>query len=268
MPFSEASDKPITYAGYLRIDELLRLQQPLSDDPEHDEMLFIIIHQVYELWFKQIVHEMRKLQEELVAGNTTSVLATLKRILTILKILVAQVDVLETMTPMSFNAFRERLESASGFQSAQFREVEFLLGHKDPKSLRNHPPDSPGRRRLEVLLTRPALQDSLLRYLAGAGYQVPADLLDRDVSRPYSASRELQLVLLDLYRQDPLRQMVCERLVDLDEGFQEWRYRHVKMVERTIGDKTGTGGSSGAAYLRSTLHRPFFPDLWAIRGEL
>ena len=268
MPFSEASDKPLTYAGYLKIDELLRLQQPLSDDPEHDEMLFIIIHQVYELWFKQIVHEMRKLQEELVAGDTTSVLSTLKRILTILKTLVAQIDVLETLTPMSFNAFRERLESASGFQSAQFREVEFLLGHKDPKILRHHPADSPGRKRLQELLVRPALQDSLLRYLAGAGYEVPAELLERDVSQSYSASRQVQLALLELYRRDPLRQMVCERLVDLDEGLQEWRYRHVKMVERTIGDKTGTGGSSGAAYLRSTLHHPFFPDLWAIRGEL
>ena len=268
MPFSEASDKPLTYAGYLKIDELLRLQQPLSDDPEHDEMLFIIIHQVYELWFKQIIHELEKLQEELVAGNTTLVLATLKRVLTILKTLVAQVDVLETMTPMSFNAFRERLESASGFQSAQFREVEFLLGLKKQKILRHHPPGSPGRRRLEVLLHRPALQDSLLRYLATAGYELPSDLLERDVSRSWSASREVQLVLLDLYEKDPLRQMVCERLVDLDEGLQEWRYRHVKMVERTIGDKPCTGGSAGAAYLRSTLHHPFFPDLWAIRGEL
>ena len=268
MPFSEASDKPLTYAGYLRIDELLRLQQPLSDDPEHDEMLFIIIHQVYELWFKQIIHELEKLQEELLAGNTTRALSTLKRILTILKTLVAQVDVLETLTPMSFNAFRERLESASGFQSAQFREVEFLLGHKKPEALHHHPPGSPGRRRLDVLLRRPALQDSLLRYLAGAGYDVPRELLERDVSEPWSASREVQLVLLELYRNDPLRQMVCERLVDLDEGLQEWRYRHVKMVERTIGDKPGTGGSSGAAYLRSTLGRPFFPDLWAIRGEL
>jgi tryptophan 2,3-dioxygenase len=268
MPFSEASDKPLTYAGYLKIDELLRLQQPLSDDPEHDEMLFIIIHQVYELWFKQIVHEMRKLQEEMVDGDTTAVLATLKRILTILKTLVAQVDVLETMTPMSFNAFRERLESASGFQSAQFRELEFLLGQKNPKVLRHHPPGSPGRRRLDELLGRPALQDSLLRYLAEAGYEVPGELLERDVTRPHQSSREVQQLLLELYRRDPLRQMVCERLVDLDEGLQEWRYRHVKMVERTIGDKAGTGGSSGAAYLRSTLHRPFFPDLWAIRGEL
>jgi len=131
------SDAPQTYASYLRIDELLRLQQPRSDGPEHDEMLFIIIHQVYELWFKQIVHELRKLQEELEVGDTTSVLATLKRVLTILKTLVAQVDVLETMTPMSFNSFRARLESASGFQSAQFREVEFILGHKNPKSLEN-----------------------------------------------------------------------------------------------------------------------------------
>ena len=268
MPFSEASDKPLTYASYLKIDELLRLQEPLSDDPEHDEMLFIIIHQVYELWFKQIVHELMKLQEELEAGDTTSVLAILKRVLTILKTLVAQVDVLETMTPMSFNAFRDRLESASGFQSAQFREVEFLLGHKNPKILRHHPPGSPGRARLDALLGRPALQDSLLRYLDQAGYEVPGELLERDASLPHGPSRPVQEALLELYRKDPLRQMVCERLVDLDEGLQEWRYRHVKMVERTIGDKPGTGGSEGAGYLRSTLFHPFFPDLWAIRSEL
>ena len=245
MPFSEASDKPITYAGYLKIDELLRLQQPLSDDPEHDEMLFIVIHQVYELWFKQIVHEMQKLQEELVAGNTTSALATLKRILTILKTLVAQVDVLETMTPMSFNAFRERLESASGFQSAQFREVEFLLGYKDPKILRHHPPDSPGRRRLEIA----ARSDRRCRTRCcaispGPATRCPPSCSSATSASRTSASREVQLALLELYRRDPLRQMVCERLVDLDEGLQEWRYRHVKMVERTIGDKAGTGGSS------------------------
>ncbi len=209
-----------------------------------------------------------KLQEELEAGDTTSVLATLKRVLTILKTLVAQVDVLETMTPVSFSAFRDRLESASGFQSAQFREIEFLLGHKNPKILRHHPPGSPGRRRLDELLERPALQDSLLRYLAGAGYPIPTGELERDVTRPPEPSRPVQEALLEVYREDPLRQMVCERLVDLDEGLQEWRYRHVKMVERTIGDKPGTGGSAGAAYLRSTLFQPFFPDLWAIRSEL
>ncbi len=268
MPFSKASPKALTYASYLKIDELLRLQQPLSEDPEHDEMLFIIIHQVYELWFKQIVHELMKLQEELERGNTIAVLVILKRVLTILKTLVAQVDVLETMTPISFNAFRDRLESASGFQSAQFREIEFLLGYKNPRILRHHPPESPGRRRLEALLARPALQDSLARYLAGAGYDVPQDLLERDVNRPTEPSPAMQRVLLRLYREEPLHQMVCERLVDLDEGLQEWRYRHVKMVERTIGGKPGTGGSAGTDYLKTTLFKPFFPDLWAIRSEL
>ena len=268
MSHSDASPKPLTYSSYLKIDEMLELQQPLSEGPEHDEMLFIVIHQVYELWFKEVLHELRWLQEALESNDTPRALGTFKRILTILKTLVGQVDVLETMTPVSFNSFRNRLESASGFQSAQFREVEFILGHKDTRMMRHHPADSPGGQRLRQLLTERTLYDSFLSYLAANGYAVPKDLLERDVSQPIAASPELQDTLLEVYRQDPQGTMVCERLVDLDEGLQEWRYRHVKMVERTIGAKIGTGGSEGTEYLRSTLFKPLYPDLWAIRSQL
>ena len=268
MSLSEESNKPFTYSSYLKIEELLDLQQPVSEGPEHDEMLFIVIHQVYELWFKQILHEMHRLQAKLIEGDSAASLGTLKRILTILKTLVNQVDVLETMTPVEFSSFRDRLESASGFQSAQFREVEFLLGAKNPRMVRHHPPESPGHRRLQALLDAPTLWDAFLRYLVTRDFPVPAELLDRDVRLPVEPSPELQRILVEIYRAHPLVGQVCERMIDLDEGLQEWRYRHVKMVERTIGTKIGTGGSDGAEYLRRTLFQPLFPDLWAIRSEL
>jgi len=262
------SSKSLTYARYLKIDDLLDLQNPLSDGPEHDEMLFIIIHQVYELWFKQILHEMGSLMGSLRENDKPGALATFKRILTILKTLVGQIDVLETMTPVAFNSFRTRLESSSGFQSAQFREVEYLLGHKNLRMARHHPADSPGGRRLQALVHQPTLYDAFLRFLSANDYAIPPALLERDVSLPIESSEELQATLLQIYRHDPICTMVCERLVDLDEGLQEWRYRHVKMVERTIGSKTGTGGSEGTEYLKKTLFQPLFVDLWAIRGEL
>ncbi len=264
----ERRGKPLTYTSYLKINELLDLQQPLSEGPEHDEMLFIVIHQVYELWFKQINHEVDFACQLLEEDEAEDSLATLKRILTILKIMVAQVDVLETMTPVSFSSFRSRLESASGFQSAQFREFEFRLGWKRSAMVEHHPADSPGGKRLRALVDRPTIFDSFLRFLAGRDYPVPKELLERDVSQPLVESTELQELLVRLYREDHLSSTICERLVDLDEGLQEWRYRHVKMVERTIGAKPGTGGSEGVAYLRRTLFQPLFPDLWAIRSRL
>lgn len=268
MAFQPGSKKPLTYSSYLKVDELLELQRPLSDGPEHDEMLFIVIHQVYELWFRQVLHELDELKRRLAHGDSARSLATLKRVLTIFKTLVSQVDILETMTPVSFNSFRDRLESASGFQSAQFREFEILLGARDRKMVDHHPPESPGRSRLERRLDEPSLWDGVLSYLDRRGHPIPEELLRRDVRQPYEPSTEVQSVLLDIYRDHPVQSMVCERLLDLDEGVQEWRYRHVKMVERTIGAKTGTGGSSGAEYLKRTLFRPVFPDLWAIRAEL
>lgn len=258
----------VSYTSYLKLHELLRLQQPLSDGPEHDETLFIVIHQVYELWFKEVLHELDYLQRLLREHDTPRAAHTLKRILTILKVLVAQLDVLETMTPLEFLSFRDRLESGSGFQSLQFRELEFALGQKHPGHLDRFVDDPPFHARLKSRYEEPTLWDAFLRYLADAGFAVPQRHLTRDVTRAIEPDPEMQRVLIEIYRSDPATAQLCERLVDLDEGIQEWRYRHVKMVQRTIGTKSGTGGSTGAEYLRTTLFKPAFPDLWEIRTEL
>jgi tryptophan 2,3-dioxygenase len=257
----------ITYSSYLKVDELLQLQQPLSDGPEHDEMLFIIIHQVYELWFKQVMHEVDQLSAALARHDTAVSLHTFKRILTILKTMVSQVDILETMTPISFSSFRTRLESSSGFQSYQFREFEFALGHRRKAMIEFHPEGSDARSRLLKRASQPSLYDVFLEYLRGSGYAIPEET-PADPYTPRPASPAIQEILIHIYRTDPVTTQICERLVDLDEGIQEWRYRHVKMVERTIGTKPGTGGSAGAGYLKSTLFHPLFPDLWAIRASL
>jgi tryptophan 2,3-dioxygenase len=256
----------LTYSSYLALDEVLGAQRPKTD--EHDEMLFIVIHQVYELWFKQLLHELAHLQRRLEAGEGPRALATVRRVLTILKTVVAQIDVLETMTPSQFSTFRARLDAASGFQSAQFRELEAVLGRRDSEALDAYEEGSPARARIAAAMARPSLFDSYVRYLASQGLSVPREALERDVTRPPETSEGVQTAVLEAYARDGEAAQVSERMVDLDEGVQEWRYRHVKMVERTIGDKMGTGGSSGAAYLRTTLFRPMFPDLWAVRSRL
>jgi len=256
----------VTYSTYLRLDELLDQQKPLSD--EHDEMLFIVIHQVYELWFKEMLHELDFLKGLLERRDDMRAQHTLKRVLTILKVVVAQIDVLETMTPLEFLTFRERLESGSGFQSFQFRELEFLLGMRSSKALLRYPEGSSARKRLERRLAEPSLWDAFLHYLVAKGHTVPSSVLERDRLGVVEPAPELHPLLIHVYRNDPTVRALCERMVDLDEGFQEWRYRHVKMVERTIGTRKGTGGSAGAEYLKTTLDRPFYPDLWAIRTEL
>jgi tryptophan 2,3-dioxygenase len=266
MPTAQSSPhKALTYSSYLRVEDLLGLQAPESQ--EHDEMLFIVIHQVYELWFHQMLTEIDYLGRLLREGDTPRALHTMKRLLTILKTVVAQVDVLETMTPLEFGSFRDRLGTASGFQSFQFRELEFALGHKREQVMAHHPAGTEGRERLERRYRAPTLWDAFLAYLARRGYAVPETLLKRDVQAALEPSPDLQDVLIHIYRTDPETAAVCERLLDLDEGLQEWRYRHVKMVERTIGAKVGTGGSSGAGYLATTL-KPAFPDLWEIRSKL
>lgn len=257
-----------SYADYLKLDELLGLQRPLSDGPEHDEMLFIVIHQVYELWFKQLLHELDYAAALLRKGDGTRARHTLKRILTILKVMVGQLDILETMTPLEFLSFRDRLESGSGFQSHQFRELEFVLGRKRAAALDRYPAGSEARRRLAQRLNSGTLWDAFLHFLAGNGIAVPQADLDRDVTGSIEPSPTLQPVLIGLYREHPSMTDLCERLVDLDEGIMEWRYRHVKMVQRTIGTRRGTGGSAGADYLLTTINQPLFPDLWAIRTEL
>ncbi len=256
----------VTYGSYLRIDDLLSLQRPRSD--EHDEILFIVIHQVYELWFKELLHELDRAKRLLEDGESYQAQHTLKRILTILKVLVAQLDILETMTPSEFLTFRERLEAASGFQSDQFRQLEFVLGIKSEKAVRRFPEGSRGRSALERRLQEPSLWDAFLRYLSREGYAVPAAHLLRAPMARVEPSPEIQEILMQVYRGDPKNTELCERMVDLDEGVQEWRYRHVKMVERTIGTKPGTGGSAGAEYLKTTVGRPAFPDLWEIRTKL
>ena len=261
-------DPALTYSTYLRVDDLLDLQRPRSDGPEHDELLFIVIHQVYELWFKEILHEVDRVKQLLEADEAHRAQHTLKRILTILKVLVAQLDILETMTPLEFLSFRERLEAASGFQSDQFRQLEFVLGRKSTQAINRFVAGSRARRALEQRFAEPTLWDAFLRYLSREGYAVPAPALARDVQRAIEPSETIQQILIDIYRRDAKNSEICERLVDLDEGVQEWRYRHVKMVERTIGVKIGTGGSAGAAYLQTTIGAPLFPDLWAIRSRL
>jgi tryptophan 2,3-dioxygenase len=251
---------PTTYGSYLRLDDLLSCQSPATD--EHDELLFVIIHQVYELWFKQILHEAALLQERLETGNSPGALHTARRIAKILKTIVGQLDVLETMTPKQFSSFRPELGSSSGFQSNQFRQLEAVLGRRDFSI----PSDDP---LLDAAVSRRAVFDSLLRYLATQGWDVPSEAIDRDPSVAWKPDSTIQAMLIEVYRDETAPPAeVCEALVDIDEGIQEWRYRHVKMVERIIGAKVGTGGSAGAEYLRSTLFRPAFPDLWEIRSQV
>ncbi len=254
----EAEPGP-TYGSYLRLDELLACQQPLSD--AHDEMLFVVIHQVYELWFKQILHETDLLQQRLEAGNAAGSLHTAGRIATILKTVVGQLDVLETMTPRQFAAFREKLGTSSGFQSSQFRQIEAVYGRRDLAA-------PTGDADLDEVLGRRTVFDSLLRFLAATGRPVPAETLNRDPLTAWQGDDAVRALLVEVYEDDsnPAAE-VCEALVDIDEGLQEWRYRHVKMVERVIGTQRGTGGSAGADYLRSTLFRPVFPELWEIRSR-
>ena len=263
---SENESPAVTYGNYLRIDDLLELQKPRSD--EHDEVLFIVIHQVYELWFKEMLHELDRVMRFLRDDDPVRAQHTLKRILTILKVMVAQVDILETMTPLEFLTFRNRLEAASGFQSDQFRQLEFVMGRKTPGAIERFPEGSRARAALAERWNAPTLWDAFLRYLKREGYAVPESELNRDVTLTIAPSSAVQDLLVDMYRSDPTNVELCERLVDLDEGVQEWRYRHVKMVERTIGTKPGTGGSAGAGYLRTTLGQNAFPDLWAIRAKL
>ena len=192
----------ITYSSYLRLDDLLACQRPVSEGPEHDETLFIVIHQVYELWFKQMLHEVAHLMARLDADDLPAAQATLKRILTILKVLVAQIDILETMTPVSFLSFRSRLEAASGFQSPQFRELEFLLGRRDRRMLVHHR-DAPAHARLERRLAEPSLWDVFVRFVGRHGFAVPAGLAGRDLATSNPESPDLQPVLVEIYRTRP-----------------------------------------------------------------
>jgi tryptophan 2,3-dioxygenase len=259
---------PLTYANYLDLEKLLTLQKPRSSPPEHDEMLFIIIHQTYELWFKQLLHEFEKIKRDLSAGDLFGAIHSFKRTRTIMKTLVGQIDILETMTPSSFSSFRDRLETASGFQSVQFRELEFVLGYKRPSALAYVKPDFPGAERLRARVTERTVVDHFYEFLKTRGAQIPEEVLNRDVTKPNEPNEAVQREVLRLYKNSPEVTILFELMTDFDEGLQEWRYRHIKLVERTIGAKKGTGGSPGVPFLKESLFKPIFADLWAIRQEL
>ena len=252
----------LTYSNYLKLNKLLHIQDCLS--PDHDEMLFIVIHQTYELWFKEMLHEIDYLKQLLVQNDLPRSLHTLKRILTILKVLVHQTDILETMTPLEFITFRDRLESASGFQSFQFRELEFVLGQKNEQILNRFDELDEEKQKLQKRFEQKSLWQIFLEFLKLNGYKITDELIQSNKNKEIS---ELKEILLNIYNENYMIAQFCELLLDLDEGFQEWRYRHVKMVERTIGTKQGTGGSDGVKYLMKTLSIKFFPLLWEIRKD-
>jgi tryptophan 2,3-dioxygenase len=261
-----------SYGGYLRLDRLLDAQHPVSgredDAPRHDEMLFIIQHQVSELWMKLMIHELRAAIAHVRADALEPCFKILARVKLIQKQLFEQWAVLETLTPSEYEAFRPALGTASGFQSAQYRAVEFLLGNKQAAVLDVFRHDPATFAELHALLHAPSLYDEFLRLLARRGLPVPHASLARDVTKPYVRNPELVAVLARVY-DDPEQWWdaydMCEKLVDVEEAFQLWRFRHMKTVERIIGYKPGTGGSSGVAFLRRALAHSFFPELLDVR---
>ena len=258
----------LNYSTYLRLPELLDQQRPLSAPQEHDELLFIVIHQTYELWFKLILHEFAKINRDFSTNDLYGAIASFRRVRTVMKTLVAQVDVLETMTPMSFNSFRDRLETSSGFQSYQYRELEFVLGYKRPNVLHYYPPDMPGHEQMQRRLRERTVVDHFYDFLEAQGATIPPELKNRDLTQPNQPDTQVQEQLHAFYKTRPDLAILFEAMIDFDEGQQEWRYRHVKLVERTIGAKGGTGGSPGVEFLKKSLFQPAFPDLWAVRHRM
>ncbi|MFZ0032750.1 MAG: tryptophan 2,3-dioxygenase family protein [Candidatus Cybelea sp.] len=249
---------PLSYSSYLKVDKLLALQQPLSRPRHHDEMLFIIIHQVYELWFKQLLHEVDGTMRALDRDDLLRVAKHFRRIHAIQRLLEQQVDILETMTPQEFNQFRDNLNPASGFQSIQFRELEFACGVRRTELLKWIETDESARTRLEVRLNEPSLYDRAKGLLRRRGFEVDSSA---DLIESYRRIYTNEAQYYDLY-------LLLEDLIEFDERFLLWRGRHVRMVERMIGQKQGTGGSSGARYLEGTLGYRFFPELWEVRTYL
>jgi tryptophan 2,3-dioxygenase len=248
----------LSYGSYLKVDELLRLQRPLSDPAHHDEMLFIIIHQVYELWFKQLLHELDAVSTALDRDDLLRVAKHFRRIHAIQRLVEQQVDILETMTPQEFNQFRDNLNPASGFQSVQFREIEFLCGLRRTDVLAYVELQPAQRARLERRLAEPSLYDRVKALLARRGYATDShDALVETFRRIYTD----ETASYDLY-------LLLEELIEFDERFLLWRGRHIRMVERMIGHKRGTGGSSGVEYLARTLDYKLFPELWDVRTLL
>jgi tryptophan 2,3-dioxygenase len=261
----------MSYGDYLRLDLVLSAQQPLSDPPRHDELLFIIQHQTSELWLKLMLHELREVRALLAADELSPALKGLARVKHIQHTLIEQWGVLTTLTPSEYAQFRAFLQSSSGFQSWQYRAIEFILGNKNPDMLQVFDHDPGIHRLLTALYEEPTVYDEFLRLLARLGHPVPDDVLDRDVTEPWRLHPTLVPVVRAIY-DDSLGHWreyeACEALVDVEDNFQLWRFRHLKTVERIIGSKAGTGGSSGVPFLRKALELTFFPELYAVRAEI
>ncbi len=261
--------KDETYGGYLQLDKVLSAQSPRSK--QHDEMLFIIQHQTSELWMKLMLHELDLAYRCVKADELQSCFKGFARIAHIQRMLFEQWAVLETMTPSEYLTFREALGRSSGFQSYQYRALEFMLGNKDPNTLLPHRADPVVHGWLKERLEQPSLYDEFLRLLARRGHDVPKDRLERDFTGPYQRSPGVVTVFKEVY-QHPDKHWeayeMAEKLVDVEERFQLWRFRHMKTVHRIIGHKQGTGGSSGVNFLRRALDLTFFPELWDVRTEL
>ena len=261
----------MTYSGYLQLDRLLSAQTPLSSPPHHDEMLFIVQHQTTELWFKLAIHELRAAMGLIRHDQLEPCFKILARVKNIQAQLYNQWAVLSTLTPTEYAQFRGVLGPASGFQSLQYRVVEFMLGAKERRMMAFHQHDAGATAMLEEALRTPSLYDEFVRYLSRRGLPVPRELLERDVTEPWEKNDGLTAVLKTIY-DDPKKWWdayeMCEKLVDVDEQFALWRFRHVKTVERIIGYKPGTGGSSGVKYLRHVVELNFFPELWDVRTQI
>jgi len=261
----------MSYGDYLQLDLLLSAQRPLSDPPQHDELLFIIQHQTSELWLKLLVHELRSARALLAADELAPALKRMARVKHVQHTLTDQWSVLATLTPSEYALIRPFLATSSGFQSAQYREVEFLLGNKNADMVGVFSHDPTARAELETLLHEPSLYDEFLRYLARRGFAVPDEVAERDWSQPYRPHPALVDMFAAVYAAPEEHWGVyetCEELVDLEDNFQLWRFRHLQVVQRTIGHRTGTGGSSGVDFLRRALDLTFFPELYDVRTRI
>jgi tryptophan 2,3-dioxygenase len=261
----------MSYGDYLRLDLVLSAQQPLSNPPRHDELLFIIQHQTSELWLKLMLHELRAVRDLLRDDQLAPALKSLARVKHIQHTLIEQWGVLTTLTPSEYNEFRSFLQSSSGFQSWQYRAIEFILGNKNADMLQVFDHDPSTHRLLSDLMEEPTVYDEFLRFLHRRGHAVPSTILERDVTTAWHLHPALVPVFARIYessREFWQEYEGCEALVDVEDNFQLWRFRHLKTVERIIGSKSGTGGSSGVPFLRRALDLTFFPELYAVRAEL
>ncbi|MGA7966569.1 MAG: tryptophan 2,3-dioxygenase family protein [Gammaproteobacteria bacterium] len=261
----------LTYGGYLHLDALLGAQKPLSDPPHHDEYLFIIQHQVAELWMKLIIHELQQACRYVAEDDLRHAFKGLARVKQIQEQMINQWAVLETLTPYEYSQFRPVLDSASGFQSYQYRALEFLLNNKDKALLKVHRHDAAVHAWLEGILRAPSIYDEFLHYLARRGFDVPDSCLERDFAQPYEPHADVTAVLRTIYEQAERyfdEYEMCEKLVDVEVNLQRWRFRHLRAVERIIGHKRGTGGSSGVDFLRRALDLRSFPELIDVRTEI